>query len=161
MDDKRYQSTTSIMQTITVETVVAVNIQTAWTHWNNPDSIMEWIRASADWYCPRAMNNLVVGGTFAYTMAPKNKSDGFDFAGEYTKIEKPTLIEYTITDSRKVTVTFTKVSDNLTKITEIFEMEEEHGEEQQREGWSAILNNFKIFCEEKASKAQPIDVVRI
>jgi uncharacterized protein YndB with AHSA1/START domain len=73
-------------------------------------------------------------------MEAKDGSIGFDFAGEYTKLIPHQLIEY-VFDERRVSVNFTESSDGvLVKVS--FDPESIHPEEQQREGWQAILNNF-------------------
>jgi hypothetical protein len=48
---------------------------------------------------------------------------------------------------RRVEIHFEKISDNETRITEIFEIENENSEELQRKGWQSILENFKKYSE--------------
>lgn len=80
-------------------------------------------------------------------MAAKDKSSRFDFTGTYTKVGEHEVIEYTMDDGRKVSVKFEKLNDNSTKITETFDLENENPEEMQRNGWQAILDNFKKHVE--------------
>ncbi len=136
------------MNPISVETSINAPIEKVWEFWTEPEHIMNWNFASDDWECPQAMNDLRVCGTFSATMAAKDKSASFDFAGTYTHIEEGSIIEYTITDGRKVKVIFESISDTETKITEIFDPESENSEEMQRSGWQAILDNFKKYTEE-------------
>ncbi len=56
------------------------------------------------------------------------------------------LIEYTMTDGRKVIITFRSGSGS-THISESFDPEKENTEELQRSGWQAILNNFRKYVE--------------
>ena len=56
------------------------------------------------------------------------------------------LIENTLGDGRKVKVIFSE-SANETKLVETFEAENENSLELQRNGWQAILNNFKKYIE--------------
>jgi len=135
------------MTAITVEVVVKKNIKEVWGNWTGPESIMQWNRASEDWCCPKAVNNLAVGGAFSYTMAEKDGMARFDFAGIYTKIEPYQSIFYTIGDGRNVEVYFRQLDDGTTKITETFDAEKTHTIEQQRDGWSAILQSFKRYSE--------------
>lgn len=135
------------MKSITVETTVARDIETVWNSFTLPDHIVKWYQASDDWYCPRATNDLKVGGTFAITMASKDGANGFDFTGTYTAIEQHKIIEYAIVDGRKVTVIFEKINDNSTKVVETFEMESTNSEELQRHGWQAILDSLKLYTE--------------
>ncbi|MDW0210171.1 MAG: SRPBCC domain-containing protein [Nitrososphaeraceae archaeon] len=44
--------------------------------------------ASDDWEAPAASNNLEIGGKFKITMAAKDKSTSFDFAGVYTTVKE-------------------------------------------------------------------------
>jgi uncharacterized protein YndB with AHSA1/START domain len=57
------------------------------------------------------------------------------------------LIVYSLTDGRKVEVIFTKDDDARTKIATDFEAENANPIEMQRDGWQAILNNFKKYVE--------------
>ncbi len=138
------------MNKITVQTIVNVNIANVWEYWNDPESVMKWNQASADWYCPKASNDLKVGGKFVYTMASRDGKNSFDFNGMYSKVEKMKAIEYTIEGGRKVSVKFEVLEERATKIVETFEMEIENSEELQRSGWQAILDSFKKYCEAKA-----------
>jgi uncharacterized protein YndB with AHSA1/START domain len=82
-------------------------------------------------------------------MEAKDGSLGFDFAGEYTKLIPQQLIEY-VFDERNVSVNFTESSDGiLVKVS--FDPESIHPEEQQREGWQSILNNFAKYVSEQQS----------
>ena len=80
-------------------------------------------------------------------MEAKDGSFGFDFVGVYDEIRRNELIAYTIADERKVRVTFTKNNDVETKVVETFEAESTNPLEMQRDGWQAILNNFKKHVE--------------
>ena len=135
------------METITVTTVVGGNLEKVWQCWTEPTHIMVWNHASDDWECPRAKNNLTDGGTFSATMAAKDGSVSFDFAGTYTKIIPFQKIVYVLADNRKIIVTFEVVSETETRVTEEFDPETENTPERQQEGWQAILNNFKQHIE--------------
>ena len=69
-----------------------------------------------------------------------------DFFSGYTDIKTNELIEYVISDGRKVQILFEALNDE-THITETFEAEEVHPTELQQDGWQAILNNFKRYTE--------------
>ncbi len=79
-------------------------------------------------------------------MEAKDNSFGFDFEGRYTDIKTNELIEYVISDGRKVQILFEALNDE-THITETFEAEEVHPVELQQDGWQAIINNFKRYTE--------------
>lgn len=135
------------MNTIIVSAVVGGSIRKVWEYWTEPVHIMVWNHASDDWECPRAENNLKVGGTFSAIMAAKDGSFSFDFAGTYTEIIPQQKMVYVLADNRKVTVTFETISETQTKVTEEFDPETENTPECQQEGWQAILNNFKQYVE--------------
>lgn len=134
------------MQTITVKATVKAPIKTVWTLWTTPKHITKWNNASADWHTPRAENDLRVGGKFVFRMEARDGSVGFDFNGVYTEVKQNALIAYTIEGGRKVTITFT-TKGTETQIVEMFEAENENPIEMQRQGWQAILDNFKKYAE--------------
>ena len=86
------------------------------------------------------------GGKFKTTMAAKDGSFSFDFAGVYTTVDKNKNIAYTMDDGRKVSIHFTDQHET-TKVVESFEAETTHSVEMQRGGWQAILDNFKKYTE--------------
>ena len=128
---------------ITVETKIKATIEKVWKEYNNSDDIIQWNTASDDWHTVRSKVDLKVGGEFSSRMEAKDGSVGFDFAGKYTKIIENKLIEYTFGD-RKSKVEFIDGKDGvLVKVT--FDSENENSIEQQRNGWQAILDNFKKY----------------
>ena len=70
----------------------------------------------------------------------------FDFVGEYTKVENYSMIEYKLADNRKIDIYFVGLEDGV-QIIESFDPENENSEEMQRDGWQAILDNFKDYAE--------------
>ncbi|OGZ45529.1 MAG: hypothetical protein A3C84_04225 [Candidatus Ryanbacteria bacterium RIFCSPHIGHO2_02_FULL_48_12] len=133
-------------KTITVETVVHADADKVWEFWNTPEHIEHWMHASDDWECPKAVNDLTIGGRFSFTFAAKDGSNSFNVTGVYTAIEENKHIAYTMDDARIVTVSF-ESGDGGVHIVETFEMEHENSEELQRSGWQAILDNFKSYVE--------------
>lgn len=107
---------------------------------------MQWNFASDDWMCPSATNDLRVGGTFSSRMEAKDGSFGFDFGGTYSEVIPNERIVYSMSDGRKVELNFSE-QDGVTTVETIFDAEKENPEEMQREGWQAILNNFKKHVE--------------
>jgi len=135
------------MQAIQIEVIVKGGVEKVWQCWTDPAHIMAWNHASDDWECPRATNDLTVGGMLTATMAAKDGSFSFEFGGTYTEIIPLQKLAYVMGDGRAVTVMFEAVSPVETKVTELFDPESENTEERQREGWQAILNNFKSHVE--------------
>jgi len=138
------------MNPITVNVRVHADIDTVWEYWNNPTHIQNWAFASDDWECPYAENSLIVGGTFVSTMSAKDKSASFNFSGIYTTVIPKSLIEYTMEDGRKVSVSFEQVEDTV-QITETFDPESENTLELQKAGWQAIVGNFKSYVEKQTA----------
>ncbi len=138
---------TTIKKTsVTVENTVNAPVEKVWEFWTVPEHITKWNTALDTWRSPSAKNDLRVGGKFSFRTEAKDGSMGFDFDGVYDKVKKNQLIAYTIGDGRKVKVIFTS-QGNSTKVVETFEAENTHSIEMQRDGWQAILNNFKKYAE--------------
>lgn len=131
---------------ITVETTVLAPIAKVWKTWNTPADVMQWNHASDTWHTPSATCDLREGGSFVYTMAAKDGSFSFDFAGIYETVITNELIQYSMADGRNVQVKF-EANGSETKITETFDAETQNSVELQQNGWQAILNNFKAYCE--------------
>jgi uncharacterized protein YndB with AHSA1/START domain len=133
---------------ITVETKISAPIAEVWRAWTTPDDIKQWNAASDDWHTTDATVDLRVGGAFCSRMEAKDGSMGFDFAGTYTRIEEPHLIECSF-GGRILLVAFEAGADSVT-VRETFDAETTYSEEQQRQGWQSILNNFAKHVERAA-----------
>ena len=140
-------SSTPAASKITVDTTVSAPIAKVWDAYTSPDDIKQWNAASDDWHTTSATVDLRVGGTFSSRMEAKDGSFGFDFAGTYTRIEKHRVIEYSFGD-RSAQVLFSETPQGV-KVQVTFDTEPTHSLEQQREGWEAILNNFRRHVESK------------
>nr|WP_315240606.1 SRPBCC domain-containing protein [uncultured Albidiferax sp.] len=125
---------------ITVSTVIAAPIASVWAEYNAPEAIKVWNTASPDWHTTASTVDLRVGGQFSSRMEAKDGSFGFDFAGEYTKVEAPHLLEYRFGE-RTGRVEFADGPAGVT-VTVTFDAEDTYPEEQQRTGWQAILDSF-------------------
>ncbi len=132
---------------ISIDSTINANSEKVWDYWTEPDHITKWNFASDDWCCPSAENDMTVGGKYKARMEAKDGSFGFDFEAVYDEIIEHKKIVYTIADGRKVTTIFEKL-DSSTKVTTTFEAESENPIEMQRDGWQAILDNFKKYLEE-------------
>jgi predicted 3-demethylubiquinone-9 3-methyltransferase (glyoxalase superfamily)/uncharacterized protein YndB with AHSA1/START domain len=131
---------------VTVQTTVAAPLEKVWNCWTQPEHIVNWNHASDDWHTPRAENDLRPGGKFNYRMEAKDGSFGFDMEGVYDKVEKHKDIEYTMGDGRKVQIGFME-TDAGTFVMENFEAEGMNPVDMQRQGWQAILDNFRKYTE--------------
>lgn len=132
--------------TITIEAVVAGTPEKIWDFWTKPEYITQWNFASDDWCCPSASNDLKAGGQYHSRMEAKDGSFGFDFVAVYDEVTRPRSMTYTLEDGRKVITRFEAIG-NTTKITTTFDAESQNSIELQRNGWQAILNNFKKMAE--------------
>ena len=131
---------------ITISTDVAAPAGTAWQAYTTSEHIIQWNFASPDWQCPWARNDMTVGGTYAARMEAKDGSFGFEFAAAYDAIDPGRSFTYTMEDGRKVTTTFAPAGDR-TRVTTTFDAESETPVEMQRDGWQAILENFRAHAE--------------
>lgn len=131
---------------IRIEALVAAHPQKVWERWTLPEHITKWNFASDDWHCPRAENDLKVGGKYTARMEAKDGSFGFDFGAVYDEVVPQKKITYTIADGRQATTDFEEV-DGQTKIVTVFDAEGQNPLEMQKAGWQAILNNFKKYVE--------------
>jgi uncharacterized protein YndB with AHSA1/START domain len=137
---------TATNPTITVNAIVNAPVDKVWNTWSQPEHIVKWNSASEDWHTPKAENDLRTGGKFSSRMEAKDGSWGFDFAGVYDFVEPQKVIKYRMADGRSVKVIFTANGDT-TEVVEEFDPESENSVDMQREGWQAILNNFKKYTE--------------
>jgi len=130
---------------ITVETLVKASVERVWEAWTTPADIVQWNFASPDWCCPSASVDLRVGGTYSARMEAKDGSFGFDFGAEISAVEPCTLLRYALGD-RSVDVTFEATPEGV-RVRETFDAEDVNSAERQRQGWQAILDNFRLHVE--------------
>ena len=133
-------------KSVTINTSVNASLEKAWESWTLPQHITHWNFASNDWHCPSSTVDLKTGGRFSSRMEAKDGSFGFDFWGIYDEIVPLTLIRSTMGDGRKMEVRFT-AEKNTVLVTESFETEDQNTADRQREGWQAILDNYKSYTE--------------
>jgi uncharacterized protein YndB with AHSA1/START domain len=131
---------------ITVETFVRAPVERVWQAWITPSDITQWNAASDDWHTPTASVDFRVGGRFSHRMEAKDGSMGFDFEGTFTSIVPHERIECSF-DERTLRVDFVPEAEG-TRVRETFDAETTHPVELQRQGWQAILDNFKKHVEQ-------------
>jgi uncharacterized protein YndB with AHSA1/START domain len=131
---------------ITVQASINAEPKKVWDFYTKPEHITKWNFASDDWHCPRATNDMRVGGTYSARMEAKDGSFGFDFKTVYDKIVDQKSFTYTMEDGRKATVNFDG-KGNSTQMTVTFDAETQNSADMQKQGWQAILNNFKKYAE--------------
>jgi uncharacterized protein YndB with AHSA1/START domain len=118
--------------------------------WLEPEHLLQWFRASPDWSTPHARTDARPGGAFDIGFASPDGKSSFDFTGIYDVVEAPVRLAFTIGDGRPVTVLFTE-NNGRTDISLTLTLEDAHSEEQQREGWTAMLENLGLYLERKAA----------
>lgn len=131
---------------ILIHAIVLADIEKVWDYYTRPEHITKWNFASDDWQCPHASNDMRVGGKYLARMEAKDGSFGFDFEAVYEQIIVGERFSYTMPDGREVQVTF-KDADGKTEVSINFDAETENSIELQRQGWQAILDNFKKYTE--------------
>lgn len=131
---------------ITVSAEISSDVKKVWEYYTMPEHITKWNFASHDWHCPKAENDLRVGGKFKSRMEAKDSSFGFDFEGVYDEVVVQKKIAYTMPDSRQVITNFENLGDK-TNVTTTFDAETENSIELQRTGWQTILDNFKKYVD--------------
>ncbi len=129
---------------ITIGVNIDSSIEKVWEAFTNPQHIVKWNFAVAEWHCPQAKNDLRPGGVFSYTMAAKDGSMSFDFSGIYDSVIPHQEIAYTLGDGRKVQVIFNPSAHGV-EVVQHFEPESMNPVETQQAGWQAILNNFRDY----------------
>lgn len=131
---------------ITIQTTVGADNTKAWNYYTTPDHITKWNFASDDWQCPSASNDMQVGGKYTARMEAKDGSFGFDFEATYDAITEGESFTYTMPDGRQVDVSFVGKGEH-TEVVITFDPENENPLDMQKDGWQAILNNYKKYVD--------------
>ena len=137
------------MNKIVVTATIHAPIEKVWDCYTNPTHIVNWNFADPSWHCPRAENDMKIGGTYKARMEAKDGSFGFDFEAVYTEINEGKRFAFEF-GGRISTYEFNDLgADTLLSIT--FDPETENSIELQKNGWQLILNNFKHYIENEAN----------
>lgn len=132
---------------ITIQAIVSADRQKVWDYYTKPEHITKWNFALDTWHCPSASNDVRIGGKYIARMEAKDGSFGFDFGGIYNEVVPGEKLTFTMADNRVVSVIF-KQLEFATEVTITFDAENQNPVEMQRQGWQAILNNFKKYAEQ-------------
>ena len=128
---------------ITVATRIGSSLDRVWKMYTTPEDIVQWNAASDDWHTVRATVDLRTGGEFCSRMEAKDGSSGFDFRGTYTEVMPKERLAYAFGD-RTAEVDFIE-DGNEVEVRITFDAEEENPVDRQRDGWQAILENFRKY----------------
>ncbi|HRE56687.1 MAG TPA: SRPBCC family protein [Candidatus Kapabacteria bacterium] len=130
---------------IKVSATINADTKKVWDFYTQPKHITKWNFADPSWHCPTATNDMNVGGRYVARMEAKDGSFGFDFDAVYTEINEGENFTYEF-GGRLAKVDF-KETEGQTEVIVIFDPETENSIELQRNGWQAILDNFKKYTE--------------
>ncbi len=133
------------MEKIIIQTTVSANRQKVWDCYTRPEHITQWNYADSSWHCPAATNDLKVGGRYFARMEAKDGSYGFDFDAIYKEVNPGRSFTYEF-GGRLATIEFNE-ANGQTEVTVTFDPETENSLDLQRQGWQAILDNFKNYTE--------------
>lgn len=133
------------MEKITVTALIKAEKNKVWEYYTNPDHIINWNFADPSWHCPKATNEIRIGGKYFARMEAKDGSFGFDYIAIYTELKVGSNFTYEFA-GRTLNVLFIEQNEQ-TEVIITFDPETENSLELQRNGWQAILNNFKKYTE--------------
>lgn len=131
---------------ISIENQINAPIEKVWDFYTQPEHITQWNFADPSWHCPSATNDMRIGGTYSARMEAKDGSFGFDFEAVYDEIKSGQYFSYVMPDDRKVEVSFENTGDQ-TKVSIVFDAENQNPVDMQKAGWQSILDNFKRYSE--------------
>ncbi|MBS1730432.1 MAG: SRPBCC family protein [Bacteroidetes bacterium] len=130
---------------ITILASINAPIEKVWDYYTQPIHIVNWNFADPGWHCPKAENDMRIGGSYKARMEAKDGSFGFDFEAVYTEITEGKHFTYEF-GNRLATVQFNDALGK-TEVIVTFDPESENPVEMQKTGWQAILDNFKKYTE--------------
>jgi uncharacterized protein YndB with AHSA1/START domain len=133
------------MEKIKVKTTISADKQKVWDFYTQTEHITKWNFANDDWCCPSAENELRIGGKYKARMEAKDGSFGFDFDATYSEVYQLDSFSYEF-GGRFATVEFMELQGQ-TEVIVTFDPELENSIDLQRQGWQAILDNFKKYTE--------------
>lgn len=73
---------------IAVSTTLQADKEKFWTYYTKPEHIVNWNFADPSWHCPKAENDVSVGGTYFVRMEAKDGDIVFDIEAIYTKVNE-------------------------------------------------------------------------
>lgn len=136
-------------ETIAIEAIIQAPVEKVYSLYTQPKHITQWNFADESWCCPRASNDLRVGGKYLARMEAADGSMGFDFEGIYLQVIHEEVLHFEMPDQRQVWVRFKPINESPkgVKVSLNFHPHPDQPEEVQANGWNAILNRFKNYVE--------------
>jgi len=114
--------------------------------WLKPEHLIHWYSAGDGWTTPYAESDGRTGGRFKIGFAGPDGKVAFDFTGTYDDVTPYDLIAFTSDDDRPMRVEFSD-QGGKTLVTFTLTLEPTHSEEQQRHGWTAMIENLGKYLE--------------
>ncbi|MEW5251779.1 SRPBCC domain-containing protein [Microbulbifer sp. 2201CG32-9] len=96
--------------------------------------------------CPSAEADLKVASAYKARMEARDSSDGFGFEAIYGQVQPHEVLELVMADGRRFRTIFEPAGSG-TKVTTVFDAEAQNSIDVQRNGWQAILDNFRAYVE--------------
>lgn len=132
-----------MMNKIAVSTTIQADKDKVWDYYTQPEHIVNWNFADPSWYCPKAKNDVRVGGKYLVRMEAKDGDMGFDIEAIYTEVNQGKGFTYKF-GNREVTVAFSEL-DKATRVDMSIDPDNQHSVADQQAGWHTILKNFKDY----------------
>lgn len=131
-------------QAITLNKFIPATPDRVYRAFLDPADLVGWYQASPDWTTPWARVDAVPGGKLAIRFEDPAGKHSFDLEGVFTEFIPDRLIDYTMTDGRRVRIELEPVEGG-TRITETFDAEEVNNPELQRQGWMGLLDHLETY----------------
>ena len=141
------------MENINIEISILAPLDLVWECFTEKKHIEKWYFTSDQWHCPRADNNLRVGGSFNFRIEAKNHKFGYNFTGMYDEVIPKELIKLHVSDGRLVELRFLCKDEDMVTIEQSFQPEKGTPRGMQRENVYGILNNFHKYVENIKEKS--------
>lgn len=136
-----------------VESIVAVvlverPVDIVWEIWTNPEHMMQWNIPSHYWQCLNVQTHFILGGSFYFKWERKDGTESCEYKGSFRKLIPLQLIASVFDDGSKSLVEFQQIDSN-TIVRNTLEPKTETSLRLQQQACQSILNNFKVYVEEK------------
>lgn len=131
-------------QSITLNKPIGATPDRVYRAFLDPIDLMGWYQASPGWTTPWARVDAVPGGKLTIRFQDPDGTHSFDLEGVFTELIPDRLIDYTMTDGRRVRIELEPVQGG-TQITETFDAETVNSLDLQRQGWMSLLDHLEAY----------------
>lgn len=132
--------------TITLTKPVKATPQRVYQAFLEPTDLTQWHHASEGWTTPWARVDATPGGRLAIRFEDPTGKNSFDLEGVFNELIPDELIDYTMTDGRRVLIHLAP-ADGGTLITQTFDAEDQMSIDVQRQGWMSLLDQLARYLE--------------